>query len=209
MRVIFDDGNAMPARDSHDRVHFASNARVMHKKNRFRARGNALLDLAFIDVQRVRANIHEDRLGARKHERICRRGKREGGNNDFVSRSDIQEQRSHFQRMSAGRRQERFLNPKRMFEEAMALRSEVAVAGKFRRRDGGANVIKFISRRERTIERNADHDGLKGFRPTNKSDPPAGNETPVLITIRSNFKMLSRVLLSAGPISNSRHGWKS
>ncbi len=111
--------------------------------------------------------------------------------------------------MSAGRRQERLLNTKRLFEQDVALRGEAAVAGKFRRRDGGADVIKFISRRERTIERNADHDGLKGLRPTNKSDPPAGKETPVLITIRSNFKMLSRVLLSAGPISNSRHGRKS
>lgn len=111
--------------------------------------------------------------------------------------------------MRAGRRQEGLLNPKRVFEQEVALRGEAAVAGKFRRRDGGADAVKFISRREWTIERNADHDGLKGLRPTNKSDPPAGKEAPVLIIIRSSFKMLSRVLLSAGPISNSRQGWKS
>jgi len=121
----------------------------------------------------------------------------------------MQEQRSHFQRVGAGRRQERLLNTKRLFEEEVALRGEAAVAGKLRRRDGGANVIKFISRCERTIEGNADHDGLKGLRPINKSDPPAGKEAPPLIIIRSNFKMVSRVLLSVGPISNSRHGWKS
>ena len=64
MRIIFDDRDAVPPRDSHDRVHFASDAGVMHNENRFRARGNALFDLALIDVERVRANIHEDRSGA-------------------------------------------------------------------------------------------------------------------------------------------------
>lgn len=111
--------------------------------------------------------------------------------------------------MGAGCRQERPLNAKRLFEEEVALRGEAAVTGKFRRRDGGADVIEFISRCERTIERNADHDELKGLRPINKSDPPTGNEAPAFITIRSNFKILSRVLLSVGPILNSRHGWKS
>ena len=51
----------------------------------------------------------------------------------------------------------------------MALRGEAAVAWKFRRRDRGANVIKFISRREGTIERNADHDGLNSLRPINET----------------------------------------
>src|SRR5438874_7569515 len=111
--------------------------------------------------------------------------------------------------MSARRRQKCLLNPKRLFEQNVALRGEAAVAGKFRRSDGCADVIKFISRRERTIKRNADHDGLKGFRPINKSDPPAGKETPFVIIMRSSFKMLSKVLLSAGLISNSRHGCKS
>ena len=65
--------------------------------------------------------------------------------------------------MGAGCRQERLLNAKRLFEQQVALRSEAAVAGKFRGRDGSADVIKFISRREWTIERNADHDGFKGL----------------------------------------------
>ena len=83
--------------------------------------------------------------------------------------------------MSAGRREERLLNTKRLFEEDVALRGEAAVAGKFRRRDGGADVIEFISRRERTIERNADHDERKGLRPINKNDPPIENESLFLI----------------------------
>ena len=64
-------------------------------------------------------------------------------------------------------------------------------------------------RRERAVEWNAHHDALKGFRPINKSDPPAGKETPFVINIRSSFKMLSRVLLIAGLISSSRQTRRS
>ena len=45
----------------------------------------------------------------------------------------------------------------------MALRGEGAVTGKLRRRDRGPDVIEFIAGGERTIERNLDHDGLKGL----------------------------------------------
>lgn len=110
--------------------------------------------------------------------------------------------------MSAGRREQRFLDTERLFEEDVALRGKAAVTGKFRRRHCGPDVIQFRPGREWAIKRNADHDSLKGFRPINKSDPPAGKETPFVITIRSSFKMLSRLLLSAGLISNSRHGCK-
>jgi hypothetical protein len=48
----------------------------MDKKNRLGALGNALFDLALIDVQRVRADIHEDGSGAAKDEGICGGGKR-------------------------------------------------------------------------------------------------------------------------------------
>ena len=91
----------------------------------------------------------------------------------------------------------------------MALRSEGAVTGKLRRRDRGPNVINFLAGGERTIERNLDHDGLKGLRPINKSDPPTGKERPFSISNRSSFKMLSKILLSAELISSSRQGWNS
>src|SRR5258708_3734248 len=46
----------------------------------------------------------------------------------------------------------------------MALRGERTVTGKLRRGDCGAHVLKFVACRERTIERNADHNDLKRFR---------------------------------------------
>ena len=64
MRIVFDYSNTMPLRNRCDRIHFASDTRIMHKKNRFRARGNASLDLALVNVEGVRPNIHEDRPGA-------------------------------------------------------------------------------------------------------------------------------------------------
>ena len=63
--------------------------------------------------------------------------------------------------MSARGREKRFLDSERAFEQAVTLRSEWAVTRKFRRRDRGANVIDFVTRRERSIERNVYHDELK------------------------------------------------
>src|SRR6476619_1451481 len=91
----------------------------------------------------------------------------------------------------------------------MAFHSKGAVTGKLWRRDSGPDVVKFVAGCERTIERNSDHDGLKGLRPINKSDPPTGKETPFSISNRSSFKMLSRVLFSGGLISRSRQRCKS
>src|SRR4030095_4798326 len=88
----------------------------------------------------------------------------------------------------------------------MALGSERAVTGKLRRCYRVPNVIKFIADGERPIERDSDHDLSEGFRPINKSDPPAGKETPCVIIDRSIVKTVSRVLLSVGLISSSRHG---
>ena len=111
--------------------------------------------------------------------------------------------------MRAGRCEQRLLNPERTLQKAVALRSEGAVTGKLRSRYGVSDVIQFIAGRERPIERNADHDLLKGFRPINKSDPPTGKERPFSISNRSSFKILSKILLSVGLISSSRQGWNS
>ena len=76
----------------------------------------------------------------------------------------IQEQRSHFQRVRAGRREKRLSECQANApEERWHLSGEAAVTGKLRRGDRGPDVIKFIARRERPIERNADHDELKVF----------------------------------------------
>ena len=70
MCVILDHCDCMPARDRHYGVHFASDARVMHQKNGFRAFGNASVDLGLINVKRIRANIYKDRSRAAQDKRI-------------------------------------------------------------------------------------------------------------------------------------------
>ena len=98
--------------------------------------------------------------------------------------------------------EKRFLGPERAFEQAVTLRSEPAIARKFRRRHRGLDVIKLRPGYKRAIKGNADHNGIKGFGPICKGDPPAGKETPFLIIIRSSLKVIPRVFLSAGPISS-------
>src|SRR5947208_1480477 len=90
VRVIFHDGDGVPACDRQDRVHFTSDARVMDKKNRLCVLGNALFDLILIDVQSVRPDVHKDGSGAAQNERICSGGESEGRKNDFISRGNLQ-----------------------------------------------------------------------------------------------------------------------
>src|SRR6266700_7710921 len=75
VRVVFDHRDGAPAGDRQDRIHFASDACIMNKKNRLRSTGNALFDLILIDVQRVRADVHKYGSGAAKDKGIC--GRRE------------------------------------------------------------------------------------------------------------------------------------
>src|SRR5262245_20408552 len=70
MRIVFDYCYGMPPCDWHDRLHFARDARVMHKKNGLGVSGNALVDLGLINVERIRANIHKDRSSAAQDKRI-------------------------------------------------------------------------------------------------------------------------------------------
>lgn len=52
----------MSGSDLHDRVHFASDARIMDRKDCLRAGRNRLFDLGFVEIQRVRTYINEDRF---------------------------------------------------------------------------------------------------------------------------------------------------
>ena len=74
--------------DLEDRIHRTRDAGVMHRDDRtgpWRDRG---LDLALIQVQRVRADVDEHRPGAAQHERVGGRHEGERRHDDFVARPD-------------------------------------------------------------------------------------------------------------------------
>jgi hypothetical protein len=124
VRIVFDDRDLVRASDGEDRFHFAADAYVMNEEDRLRALRNALFDQVLVDIQRVRADVHENGSRAAEDERVGGRDKGKRGQNYFVSRLDPQEERGHFQRMRAGGREERFRNPERLFEQPVALRGE-------------------------------------------------------------------------------------
>src|SRR4029077_16559062 len=84
-----------------------------------------------------------------------------------------------------------------------------AVAGEFRRRDRGADVIDLIAGGEWAVEWNADHCADAGLFAIAKSEPPAGKEKPPLIIARSAARTLSNTALRGRLISSSFHSWKS
>jgi hypothetical protein len=73
----------------------------VHHDDRLRPLGDRLLDKAFVQVQRVRAAVDEDR--DRAAQRVCVRGgaERERRQNDFVSRLQVQQDRRHVEGMRA------------------------------------------------------------------------------------------------------------
>ena len=91
----------------------------------------------------------------------------------------------------------------------MTMRGVAAVAGEFRRRDRGADVIDLIAGGEWAVEWNADHCADAGLFAIAKSEPPAGKETPLSIIPRSAAKIVPKTALSGRLISNSFHSWKS
>ena len=56
-RGIFDDEQMMPGGDFHDRIHFATDTRVMNGKDRFGGRGDGRFDQPFVDVQRIGSDV--------------------------------------------------------------------------------------------------------------------------------------------------------
>src|SRR5690606_16924227 len=75
---IFDGEQVVRASDLHNRVHLARYSGVVDGKDGFGARGDGLFDLAFVDVERVFADVDEHRFGAGARDGVGRRheGKR-------------------------------------------------------------------------------------------------------------------------------------
>ena len=72
LRRIFDDEQIVAPRNGEDRVHVAANAGVVHGNDGARARPDRGFNHTFINVERVRPHVHEDRRGTAQHEGVGR-----------------------------------------------------------------------------------------------------------------------------------------
>src|SRR3954452_19179663 len=72
---VFDDHESMATGNAQNGVHLRTDAGIVNDVDRLRPGGNRSLDLRFIDVERVRPDIHENRDTMPQYDGICRRDK--------------------------------------------------------------------------------------------------------------------------------------
>ena len=94
---ILDDQQTMLFCDCHNGVHFAPDARVVHRHNCPGSRCNGGLNQGLVDIERIGANIDKHRYRTAQHKRVGCRNEGVGRHDDFVTRTDIGEDRRHFQ----------------------------------------------------------------------------------------------------------------
>ena len=73
----------------------------MHRGNRPGARRDRGLDQPLIEVERILADIDEDRHRATQHEGVRRRYEGEGRHDHFVAALQVEQQCGHVQRRGA------------------------------------------------------------------------------------------------------------
>src|SRR5689334_22084604 len=94
--------------DFHNRIHLTAHSCVMDHYDSFRLTRNQTLQFCFIKVQGVWPDVDENRTSTAQSEGVDSGIESERRDNDFVAWFDIEQQRRHFQRMSAGRSKKRF-----------------------------------------------------------------------------------------------------
>jgi hypothetical protein len=92
------------------------------------ARGDGSLDPAFVEVERVLADVDENRDRAAQHEGIRRRDEGEGGHDDLVAAFEVEQDRGEVECGGAGRRQQRAGAAGAPFEPFVAAPGERPVA---------------------------------------------------------------------------------
>ena len=126
---VFDHKEVMAPGQLHDAVHVAGYARVMHQRDRPRARGDQLLQLFRIDVGVQRAAVGKDDPGAPQHKSIGRRDKGKGGDDHLVAGADTRQDSGHLQSIGAGGGQQRLPETVGFLQQPLALAGVKPVAG--------------------------------------------------------------------------------
>jgi len=152
MRIVLDDGNPVGFAESKDAIHFAADAGIMDGDDGSCARGNEASNLLLINVQRIRADVAEDRARATQHERINRGDECEGRNDDFVAGLNIEKKRGHLQRIRARGCQKSLGNSESFFEKLLTFCCKVAVSGNVGAFKRLKNVAKLVAGKTRSIE---------------------------------------------------------
>ena len=152
LRRILDHLQVVARSNRHDRVHLASDARIVDSGDGAGTRRDGGLDEALIDVQRVLAYVDEDWNAAPQHEGVGSRDERVGGHDDFIPRCNVQKQGRHLERSGAGMGQQGLTTAGPRFEPFVAPLRERAIAGKYAVEVRFRDVVEFLARHIGPVE---------------------------------------------------------
>ena len=102
----------------------------MHRDDGLRARCDQRFQPGFIQVQRIRPDVGEDRSGAAQDEGVDRRDKGERRDDDLVAGLDIQQEGGHLQRVGAGGGQQDLGDAQLLLEQGAGFPGERSIPGK-------------------------------------------------------------------------------
>ena len=150
---IFDHEKFVPSCNFHDLVHLAGNAGVMNRNNSLGLRCDSCFNQLFIQIKRVRANIHKHDFCPPQHKSVGRTNKGVTRHDDFVTRHDVNQQRRHFQGLGAGRGQQRLFAAQLLLKPMLALLTVFAISRYLVTAHGSQNVLVFVAGVGRAIKR--------------------------------------------------------
>ena len=151
--VVLDDGGVVPRGDLEDGIHLAADARVVDGHDSLGPGGDERLQLRLIEVERIRPDIRENRLGATKHKGVGRGDEGEGRDDDLVARLEVQQQGGHLNRMRAGCGQQRLAHTEQRFDQGVALPGEGLVTGDLADGHCLEDVLQFAADQRGSIKR--------------------------------------------------------
>ncbi len=124
----------------------------MDGNNGARPRGHLRAQQPFVQVQGVRAHVHEDRPGPPEDERIDGGHEREGRDDHLIAGLNVQQEGGHLQRMGARGGQQDAGGAQDRAQQVVTLLGEGAVAGGMLIANGLFEVLQFRAVQIRHVE---------------------------------------------------------
>ena len=110
----------------------------------------------FVEVQSVGSDINKNRAGAAQHESVHCRNKGERRDNHFITGLNVEEECSHFKRMSAGSGQKNLRYIHHLFENGLAPLRKQTVARNLPEIDRLGDVVQLVPHEAGLVERDQD-----------------------------------------------------
>ena len=168
VRVVLDDRQAVSLRHRADDVHGAAHAGVVHRHDGACARRDQRLELPFVEIEGVGADVGEHRHRAAQREGVGARDEGERGQDDFIARLEVEQKCRELERMRAGRGEQSsrcaLARRQDLLQERVTPFGERAIAREMTAVDCALDVRELIAHDGGAVEGNRNRRGHDGVR---------------------------------------------